>query len=707
MKSLLWKEWRENVKWLPLPTLLILAPIGLFGLAPLMDEAFLFFVMLVAAVFGAALGFVQIYFESTGDKRALLLHRPLSSSHIFLGKTIVGVGLYLVAIGIPFVVVLRLAATPGHIPQPFEWPMVLPWLADALTGLVFYFAGMLMAQREGRWYGSRCLGLAAGMFCWYLVWTLPEFWHALLAIAIVGAFVALAAWGSFDAGGRLGRHGPSALARIALGVTFLMGLSALSVTGKALIGVWCWPKTAHYYRLDRQGHVLCVHEEKENGQLHLTDLEGKVPAEIENVPLDPYALRQITSPWAQGEWPRTRSYRNSNRALVKYGNDTELGNEWWWYVPAQGRLLGYDKPSRRHIGSFGPDGFAGPDRQPERRFMGELLHTSRLYSARADQYLVFPAHVYKVDFRKRSIDSIFVPSEGETVHWASHWEDEELKIGLAFVLTDKKIHVANDAGSRILSIPLAQDLAGYQVEKMGRLESPRRYWVWYEPPWFANLEELETLPAYLLVYDSSGQEITPRQEIAPRPGLPREIKPRMPLVDGSAVHAWSGLLTPPAEAAVLIGATQQLLSEVRKSQGTRTDALLQVLVAMTQPFLPGVRWFAPAHPGLAYGFLALMLLSAAGSAVACFVLARRYAFSRAGCAGWTVCGFSFGWAGLCLMFALQEWPARVVCPKCRKLRVVTRDACEHCGALHATPARDGTEIFEPAAPAALAAMAGH
>src|SRR6516165_7133173 len=155
MKSLIWKEWRENLKWVPLPTLVIIGPIFLFGLPPLMDAGFSFFVGLVMVVFGAALGFVQLFFESSGDKRSLLLHRPLSSSQIFLAKSIVGVGLYLLAMGIPFACILRLAATPGYMPQPFEWPMVLPWTADILTGLVFYFAGMLTAQREARWYGSR------------------------------------------------------------------------------------------------------------------------------------------------------------------------------------------------------------------------------------------------------------------------------------------------------------------------------------------------------------------------------------------------------------------------------------------------------------------------------------------------------------------------------------------------------------------------
>jgi hypothetical protein len=58
------------------------------------------------------------------------------------------------------------------------------------------------------------------------------------------------------------------------------------------------------------------------------------------------------------------------------------------------------------------------------------------------------------------------------------------------------------------------------------------------------------------------------------------------------------------------------------------------------------------------------------------------------------------------MIALLEWPALIACPKCRKLRVVTREHCEHCGAAHALPEPDGTEILEPTAMAPHPALAG-
>jgi hypothetical protein len=696
MKSLLWKEWRENIKWLPLPALLILGPIGIFGPGPLMDEVLLLFVGLVAIVFGAALGFVQIYFESRGDKRSLLLHRPLSSTRIFLAKTLVGVALYLVAMCIPFACVVWMAATPGHISQPFEWPVIVPWSADVLSGLVFYFAGMLTAQRDARWYGSRCLGLAAAVFGWFLVWIVPEFRQALLVILVVGGLMALAAWGSFHRGGA---YGPQPLVtRAALLITFLMGLSFLSFTANVFIGGLYWAKGALYHRLDRQGNVLLVQQAK--GHLHLTDLTGRTPPEIAGVPLDDFAFRELTAPRALGGGPKARSYRNTANAFVRHSNHTEIGNEWWWFVPSKGVLLGFDKPSKQPIGSCGPGGFARSGEEPNGRFDRDLLYSSRLYSCWSYDYLAFANAVYKVDFRKRAVQSIFVPAKGEQVLWASHWENEKSNLALGFVATDRSIHVIDDAGARLVSIPMVPELDCYEIGSVGRLENPTRYWVWYEPAWYNDLATLETADAYIAMYDDGGREISPRQVVPPKSGFPRDIKPHLPLVEPSAIHAWSGVLTSPVEASLLVGTMEYLLAQVRESGGRRMDGSLQALFAATQQFFPAVRWYAPTHPELVYGFASLLLLSGIVSAVVCLLLARRFAFFGTRCGGWTLMGFCFGWMGLLLMLAIQEWPARVVCPKCGKLRVVTRRMCEHCGADHAMPATDGTEIFEPEGTAA-------
>jgi hypothetical protein len=452
--------------------------------------------------------------------------------------------------------------------------------------------------------------------------------------------------------------------------------------------------------------VLLVHEE--NGQLQsITDLEGRVPPELQGERLDYYTLKDIVASWAPGEWTKTRSYRNTYGSLVKYANESKPGSEDWWYVPAEGRLLGYDKHTKRLIGSFGPDGFAAPDERPRGRFEGEIYHFSRDYLSRARDYLTFPGGVYTVDFRKRTLRTLFVPAAGETVLWASLWGDEKPKPSLAFVCTDQSIHVVDEAGSRVLSVPLAFDRDSYRIQSVGRLENPRRYWVWYEPAWYLGLESLETMPAYVVEYDSAGREVSPRKTVPPRPGGAREITPPMPPVEPSSAHVWFGLVTAPAEAAILKGSMNALQSEVHESNGSEMALLLPFLFALTQFFLPGVRWLPGAHPGLVFGNATLMVLAAGVFAFVCLVLTRRHAFSHLRCFGWALCGLLWGPVGLLLLLALQEWPARVPCPKCGKPRVVTRDTCEHCGAAHAVPTPDGTEIFEPTIAAPHAALVEH
>jgi hypothetical protein len=704
MKALIWKELRECLKWGVLPTLLILGTNGVLGPFKLMEHSSLFYVALIAAAFGAGLGFLQVFFESQGDRRSLLLHRPLSRSQIFLSKALAGVALYLVAIGIPFACAVGLAATPGHIAEPFGWPMALPWLADSFTGIVYYFAGMLVAQREARWFGSRCLGLAAGLCCSIIVWTVSDFYQALLVIVLLGGVVALAAWGSFTTGGTYASQ--PRLARIALVVTFLAGLWTLGFTGKVFLGYWLMAKTEHYSTIDHQGRALLVHEENTK-ILSVTDVEGNVPPELQGKRLGRYVLRDVEAPSAAGDLPRIRSYRNQNRFLVEYGNETKPGIEGWWYVPEQGRLLGYDKVSKRFIGSIGPDGFVGPEEQPRERFQGELqYYLSFMYLSLARNYLVFPGGVHAVDFRTLTVRTLFVPAAGETVLWASEWKDKKQSLTLAFVGTNSSVHVLDQAGSRLLSVPLAHDRPPYRARLAGRLEGPERYWVWYQPAWYLSVEALETMPAYVVIYDRTGREIAPRQEVPPRPGGARSIHPPTILVEPSSVIALAGGVTSPAEGALLVATMQSLDREVRENNGTEVPLLYRFLVFTTQFFIPGGRWDAQAHPGLVVGNVALMMLSAAICALVCFLLARRYAFSRGRCIGWTACGFLFGPTGLLLMLAVQEWPARIACRSCRKPRLVTCEHCEHCGAAHAAPALDGTEIFDHAPSSQPAVPAG-
>jgi hypothetical protein len=680
MKSLIWKEWRENFKWAVLPVLLLGGLMLLLGPPSLMNYGALLICGLIAAVFGAVLGFLQVFPESHGDKRSLLLHRPLSASRIFLGKAAVGVGLYLLGVGIPFACTVAWIATPGHVAEPFRWPMALPWLADVLAGVVYYFAGMLIALRGARWYGGRVLGLGAAVLCTFLVWVVPEFWQALLAVAVMGALAGLAAWGSFLAGGADAPQPP--LARAALAATLLAGLLVLGVTAKVLVGGCAFERYEYYHTLDREGGVLIVRWRPGDIQ-SVTDLDGQQPERLNGKQLDSSAIRDIEAPVSPALGPPFQSYRSPGRFSVRCRNESSSGDERWFYVPAEGLLRGYDGLSKRLIGSCGPDGFVPAGREPRERFHGEAYHPAFLYEADPAFFLSLPGGVYALDFARHTLRTLFTPPEGQTVRAAARWKDDRAKWSRLVVLTDRSVHVLAEAGTPLFSAPLIYDRANYGRVRVAQVEGPPRFVVWYEPSWYLWAEAGKSMPSYLVEYDVTGHE-TDRRTLPPRP---LNAPPQ-----GLALF---GLATPPAEAAFIALATRESVAAARQTEGMEVQPAVFFLAVPTQLFIPGAGANMDATGGVVVAYRALILLSALACAAICYLLAGRHAFSRAGRVRWALCGLLFGPAGLLLMLAVHQWPACVICPACRRPRVVTRDTCEHCGAPHGLPAPDGTEIFEP------------
>src|SRR4051812_31825396 len=98
MKTLIWKELRENGKWAVLALAgLLIAEISALssGQEPngfdttgitLCSNTFLLVSSFGCMVIGAALGALQILPERRRDQWASLLHRPVSRQTIFLGK---------------------------------------------------------------------------------------------------------------------------------------------------------------------------------------------------------------------------------------------------------------------------------------------------------------------------------------------------------------------------------------------------------------------------------------------------------------------------------------------------------------------------------------------------------------------------------------------------------------------------------------------
>ncbi len=152
MKALIFKEWREHLKWVPLPGLVILLVFSIEKPEePMPWSTAAYYYCLTAVVFAAALGFLQIVFSSARRQAARCSCTGRWAHAHLPGQALAGVSLYLLALGIPFVCLETWKGEAGqHAGAPYHWRMSLPWLADILSGLD-YFAGMLMAHARTRW----------------------------------------------------------------------------------------------------------------------------------------------------------------------------------------------------------------------------------------------------------------------------------------------------------------------------------------------------------------------------------------------------------------------------------------------------------------------------------------------------------------------------------------------------------------------------
>ena len=155
MKAILWKEWRENLRWgiLALVALSIALAYTVFSTGVLSPNgqsdkcAAVWNAAYLVMTFGCpliavALGFAQVMPELRRDQWAFLMHRPLPWVVIFGGKALVGIALSLAAAGLPFLAFVFWTAAPGTVPAPFDARLALPGVASLLTIVPCYFAGM-------------------------------------------------------------------------------------------------------------------------------------------------------------------------------------------------------------------------------------------------------------------------------------------------------------------------------------------------------------------------------------------------------------------------------------------------------------------------------------------------------------------------------------------------------------------------------------
>ena len=659
MKTLVFKEIRENVKLavlgLIIYTLVLLvlyrdyvaSPTNMSQ--PLADSSLVFGTAWFCGIFGAVLGWLQVHNERRPDLWAFLIHRPMTRSGIFLAKVMAGLGLYALVVGLPLLGFIVWARLPGHVAAPFEPAMLWPVAMYVLGGVLYYFAGMLSDLRQVRWYGSRVLGLGAAIVVSPLLAMSPELWQALVLILLGAAVLTTAVWGGFQRDGHY--HGQPVLGRAALTVALMPGCLIVAVIATLLFRNFL-PRDevlrrSSNYCVTTNGVIFKVSDDG-MGQQTIVDLEGK-PLKDEKTGnlIDAAAFNRRTAAATSFDVETGDDRSHQNWML----NDFLLVRAWrndpdtlWYYWRRYGRLVGYDVTTRRCIGSLGPKGFAAD-------LVGARDRFDETDGPAGTRTLRTATALFQVDTVQRAANSLFTTTEDDPILATGEVANGDYGWQYTIVATKRFVYLLTAEGKPVWKVP-------------------------YEPA--------DPKSTRLLLYC-----LEPRDQFA------LWVAPGGQAAGGARERHFGRVMWVARDQGVMRSTDLPALPAPHRGL-----MLEEKLVSLVMP--PALLAALPVlHVGLwANGVpREVLLLSWASSILVCLPvglwLGWRYRFSFATQAGWAVFLLLFGVPGLLAFLSVQEWPAREACPNCKKLRVVDRTQCEHCGADFAPPEKTGTEVFAP------------
>jgi hypothetical protein len=685
MRTMLWKELRENFKW-ALLALLVLTVAEFYTLAAdrkdtqnvfneltLCSSAFLLVTSFGYSAVGVALGVVQILPELRRDQWAALLHRPVSRGVIFFGKVVAGLLLYIFATLPPFLASAAYVATPGQFPSPVVPGMLVPGLSDIFLGLVSYFGALLICLEPGRSLGRRgAIGLAIVLvFLEHTNSAFPFLFPLLVALMFL-----LAGWGAILSGGLL-RNRPW-IARLSLVIIVLMGAqTAWSLVLDALRFLPAKAAASPFYgsqfEVTQDGQVLLSTQHGADSRQVVTDMNGKVVTDERYVGNESYSnliQMEALSFDLRGESVlNPDSYllahpRNLRNYVVPTEDDYQ-SKERWYQLVEENYFIGYDKLSRRCVGICDAEGFKPAGAAPK-PFPRKIMDSILFFQAP----IVFWSgpELYSIDFAERKLNSLLNSGNG-TIYGAASLFDlsnrgQPMPVAVAL---QNEVLVVDAQGQTLATLPYRHDAAKNPGLSIGRNVTLGRYYLQYEPSYFGESLVLNPadLPTFLDETDAQGNVLHTYSRAlnnitAVPPGwldrLTTYTLPFLPVIVATSYHA----IVPP--------------SAINFDDETSLYP----------------------HYGLKLASIGLVivLVLAALLAVLTLVRARRVGFSEKRARQWALFVFCFGLPGLLTFRLASDWPARVRCPRCGGKRPIEAEMCPLCREPWDAPPSTGVEIFD-------------
>ena len=686
-QAMCWKECRENIRWAILGLLALSLGLAYAWYHLFQQPDFPSFsnvwgsenlvLTITTPLIALALGLLQILPELRRDQWAFLVHRPASRSLLFFGKVLPGICLYLLATVLPLLGLAAWASSPSHVPAPFDFRFTLAGWAAILAGLPFYFAGLLVALRPARWYGSRALPILTALLAPWAAAQFYEFWQVALAVFAVIAILLPAAWGSFVSGGEYKEQ--TKPARFLLGLTLYpavlaVGLVVLMLPFAAYNGLSHgenqeWWQTEQ--KIDTQGHIY-QSEEHHDSQGHttilVTDLKGQH--------IDPHVWRNLEQtgkllnfnylPLMPFQGTFVPRYTNSDRYILSLTSTMSDDQQtYWYYATALRQAVCYEV--NHHIcsakGYLGPKGFAS-NIAPAGAFETERPGGDSFMGA-GFNLLRFPHTLYWYNTESPAIGVIQTAPglEGiagiSTVGGSDGRDNPHLALAVAAegqITLYGHDETAPDIPRKLFTTPIAVPADphdnGDDVQ-IARSPNGGRFFFWYPAS--------RSQPNRIVTTAFDGRVL--KAETFPAAKNRYTVhQPRF------------------AEKASAIALPLTALSAV--------TLYVSIGHNLGWPSAEGF-WLPGIGPILFFSMLGGLV-----PAVLAWRISLRLGDGRRGQIAWILGVFGLGIYGVLLLLALRAWPARVPCPNCRRLRVVDREECEQCGAAFARPRPDGTEIFD-------------
>ncbi len=249
MKPLLWKELRENVRWLPVGLIVItiacwIAHPDLDNPSGLLAKDLLTQLAIVTPLLAFALGVVQAYRDLQPGPAAYLNHRGVTASQIFLAKTFSGFMLYAVSVLVPLAVLAAWVWYEGMSRYPMRPAQLVPSLVFALAAFLMHPAAMLMMSRNASWWGTRVLPLlpaAAVLIPFFSLLSNGGLWWStvgfLVSLPLLAWLIAISrqSWRDLATEPPASRTNPRLRGRCLLPTYLLVGVSVGYVTALAFL----------------------------------------------------------------------------------------------------------------------------------------------------------------------------------------------------------------------------------------------------------------------------------------------------------------------------------------------------------------------------------------------------------------------------------------------------------------------------------------